>query len=635
MERLNDQLLGAGQFEPEPPVRPLRAGPVTVDYVGGFLRRWRIGGHEILRMINFAVRDRNWGTVPFEVQAETVEQGPTSFRITIRAHFQGDGIRYVADVRFTGAADGSVEAVFDGHALADFERNRIGFTVLHPLEGLVGECIEVEHTDGSVESAPVPCQVSPHQPFRSLRALTWNVGGSRARLEFEGEVFETEDQRNWTDASFKTYGTPLELPYPVAVVAGDRVQQRLRFRLESPPVGPRPVLQSEEVTLELIDGRRPWPALGVERSRAGEPWPGPQAELLRTLQLAHYRCELDLTQPDWQRVLEAAPKEAEAIGAALELVIFLREAHEAQPLLAWLRHHQPRQLRLLLLGRDQRVTPAGLLAELVGPLRRACPGARLGAGTDAFFAEINRERVNPEAIDFLSYSINPQVHAFDRHSLVETFEGQAHTVASALALAAGADVAISPLTFKMRWNPNATAGGAASEDFDSRQLSLFGAGWALGSLASLAAAGAGAITCFEAVGPRGLMQSRNPRPVAGFPAPAGAVYPLYDIFREFAGAKTFTPVRASHRSQVSALVVSLGERDRLVAANHTPDPITLRLPEGFRPGSRRLIDLARARTLLSAPQHYTLATETWTGRSVELPPFAVVALDDDSPLPPS
>ena len=29
-----------------------------------------------------------------------------------------------------------------------------------------------------------------------------------------GDVFEMEDQRNWTDASFKTYCTPLRQPFP-------------------------------------------------------------------------------------------------------------------------------------------------------------------------------------------------------------------------------------------------------------------------------------------------------------------------------------------------------------------------------------------------------------------------------------
>ena len=56
--------------------------------------------------------------------------------------------------------------------------------------------------------------------------------GVRAELRFAGDLFEMEDQRNWTDGSFKIYGTPLSLPFPVEIRAGDRVRQRVTMSLE-------------------------------------------------------------------------------------------------------------------------------------------------------------------------------------------------------------------------------------------------------------------------------------------------------------------------------------------------------------------------------------------------------------------
>src|SRR5680860_1556216 len=58
--------------------------------------------------------------------------------------------------------------------------------------------------------------------------------GCRAKLSFEGDIFETEDQRNWTDASFKTYSTPLSNPFPVLIKAGDLVTQKITFQAEVP-----------------------------------------------------------------------------------------------------------------------------------------------------------------------------------------------------------------------------------------------------------------------------------------------------------------------------------------------------------------------------------------------------------------
>ena len=38
-------------------------------------------------------------------------------------------------------------------------------------------------------------------------------------------MFEMEDQRNWSDASYKTYSRPLSLPFPYPIAAGERVRQ--------------------------------------------------------------------------------------------------------------------------------------------------------------------------------------------------------------------------------------------------------------------------------------------------------------------------------------------------------------------------------------------------------------------------
>ena len=48
-----------------------------------------------------------------------------------------------------------------------------------------------------------------------MRAITHSVRpGVRAECRMEGDTFEMEDQRNWSDASYKTYVRPLALPWP-------------------------------------------------------------------------------------------------------------------------------------------------------------------------------------------------------------------------------------------------------------------------------------------------------------------------------------------------------------------------------------------------------------------------------------
>jgi len=47
----------------------------------------------------------------------------------------------------------------------------------------------------------------------------------------EGDTFETEDCRNWTDASFKTYVRPLARPWPYTRKAGEPVTQSIKVSL--------------------------------------------------------------------------------------------------------------------------------------------------------------------------------------------------------------------------------------------------------------------------------------------------------------------------------------------------------------------------------------------------------------------
>ena len=113
----------------------------------------------------------------------------------------------------------------DGVARSTFLRNRIGFCVLHPIHECAGAACRIEHVDGTVETTRFPQYIAPQAlvdgiihpvyPFADLRAMAHEVQpGVWADLRFEGETFEMEDQRNWTDASYKTYGTPLRLPFP-------------------------------------------------------------------------------------------------------------------------------------------------------------------------------------------------------------------------------------------------------------------------------------------------------------------------------------------------------------------------------------------------------------------------------------
>ncbi|HXI49948.1 MAG TPA: hypothetical protein VNH84_00520, partial [Candidatus Saccharimonadales bacterium] len=188
------------------PARPLelRAGPLSLFFEPhtAFLRRLRLGDHEVVRGLYAAVRDENWATITPRVTLREQEVKSDSFRLAFDCACQRGGIDYFWRGEVTGDSTGSIRYSFDGEARSEFLRNRIGICVLHPITECAGRPVAVAHTDGTIEQGSFPRDISPHQPFFDVRGLSYEVAntGITAQLEMTGDAFEMEDQRNWTDA---------------------------------------------------------------------------------------------------------------------------------------------------------------------------------------------------------------------------------------------------------------------------------------------------------------------------------------------------------------------------------------------------------------------------------------------------
>ena len=182
--------------------------------------------------------------------------------------------------------------------------------------------------------------------------------------------------------------------------------------------------------------------------------------------------------------------------------------------------------------------------------------------------------------------------------MVESLEAQGETVRSARGFAGALAIVVSPITLRPRFNPNATGPetdppvGALPPQVDGRQLSLFGAGWTLGSVKHLAEAGAASLTYFETVGWRGVMERADASSDPGlFPSEPGAAFPVYHVFADigaFAGGDVLAS-RSSRPLEVESLALRRGGRVRLLLANLTPDvrSVVVRLPT--RPPAVRVV----------------------------------------------
>ena len=230
-------ILRYGKETPLPEQIPLRAGMLTMVYEDGDLRSIKYGKHELVRRIYCAVRDRNWGTVLPVFSDVQMDIRDDSFHISYSVENKENEITFTWKGEITGDAQGTITFRMDGQASSTFHRNRIGFCILHPA-GVAGAPCTVTQVDGSIHTAAFPLDLNPDQPplpFTDMASVRYPVGPVQVEIRFEGDAFEMEDQRNWTDASFKTFCTPLRHPYPVEILAGtDYPNDHARSRARRP-----------------------------------------------------------------------------------------------------------------------------------------------------------------------------------------------------------------------------------------------------------------------------------------------------------------------------------------------------------------------------------------------------------------
>lgn len=639
-ETLHRNVALYGSEAPLPDAISLRAGPVTALFEPGtgFLRYVRYGEHEILRGLYVAVRDKVWGTVTPAISNVTVETKPESFRLSFDVDCRQDDIDFGWRGLITGSPDGTVRFEFDGTARVTFLKNRLGFAVLHPIRECAGKKAYIEQADGLKKEGMFPGEISPNQPMLNLRAVSHELArGVMAEVRFEGDIFEMEDHRNWTDMNYKTYCTPLERPFPVEVQRGQSVKQAVTIRLKGGIPGLR-WQEPQEVEIGKGEGEsRKVPMIGSSFA-VGQPKLTPkEVTRLRALGLKHLRVDVDLSREGWRDRWGAAVSEATALNVPLEAAVFVGANPEQE--LAALATMPAKVARWMVFHREEKSTRE----KWISLARQHLKGAPVGAGTNEYFTELNRERPPAAAIDFTCYSLNPQVHAFDNRSLMENLEGQAETVKTCHQFAGGKAIAVTPVTLRPRFNPQAAGQpepvveGKLPSRIDPRQPSLLAAAWTLGSVKYLAESGASSITYYETHGWNGLMETEKGSPSPElFGSVADGVFPLYHVLADVneLAAGNVEPLWSADSLRVCGMALRFGRRRRVLLANLTPriQPVVLPAAIAGRRARVRLLDETTFEEAVRSPEAYRRKLGNLTEASgdklrVTLLPYGVARID--------
>lgn len=573
-------LFALGSIAPAAELIPLRAGPVSIlfDAENVFLRYIRVGPHEVLRGINAPIRNQKWSTVAPKVSNLKVETAEGGFRVTFDVACAEDDLDFRWKGSITGNNKGVVEFGFDGEAHSTFKRNRIGFCVLHPASAS-GHPWMIETVDGKRSVGEFPKSISPHQPAKNLKAITHEVAlGIQARVEFEGDTFEMEDQRNWTDASFKTYCTPLEIPYPVEVLKGTKISQRVKISLTGDlPADHQP---ASDAVLTLGQRRLELPRIGLQVSSEVKNLTGLQLERLKALHLDHLRVDLAISGKSFIEDLRRATHEAKVMDVKLHIGLNFGETPAFDRFLEEVKVLHPPIDYLLVTDADPNHF-SKFYADLKTVLGH---GTKLGISRTTNFVDLNRTRPVNRSIEAVGFAINPQIHAFDHASMIETLPIHADVVNSSREIGNYPQV-IGPITLRPQLVDGKVApGGPPAGRFptyvDIRQGTDFTAAWTLGSLKYLSDANANSATYFETVGWNGIMDADDvkSRP-DGWPSRPGEVFPVYELLREIGEFAGGTVRQVDSSDTLAAVGIALHQKGRLrvMIANLSGEPQTVTL----------------------------------------------------------
>lgn len=480
------------------------------------LKKVRVDGELLIEAVYVAVRNANWDTGFISLRTTSIEAIPDGgvrvqwqAQIGFTQHELNPPI-YEWQISLTLGKD-TLRFEARGVALQNFMRNRIGLCVLLP-DTLAGCTYSIEHSvlgRQTSQSGRLPVDISPHQPIFDIANLQIEASERLLTLDFSGDVFEMEDQRNWTDASYKIYSTPLALPFPVEVAVGETLVQCFdaswvaeidRANGKAGPTAGRSA--ASEFCVDWQSVVTPTTAIGFKYF--GEKLDGRLADVRPNF------VQLELMASQWRN------QPSTILSLLGQSIGHLREIW-AQDVGIVMAVREPLQMT----GQDWKALKANvdliaaplkfqrvvaLLEDVPGNCLRAVSrewvstsadvlkDTRLCISTTRYFAELNRAQQDLAQLGLqaVGYGITPQVHVFGGSEMFDTLGVQSRTARQAQQFAPDIhwwSVTMNPLHF-------------SGEDW--RLHSNLGAAWWLGSFIEALRGGVHSAAWFALDGPWGI-----------------------------------------------------------------------------------------------------------------------------------
>ncbi len=551
-------------------MRKLVAGPLTLEYSEGSLWNISNGSEEVIRRIYLVFQDINWTSRPFVIKDEIWEVADRSFSAKIKAQGSHDAKDLTVELEITGSESGEITYGFSALTAVSFMRNRLGLCLLHPVAGLAGRDCELTKADGAIEKSKFPEAISPDQPFLNLSGISHQLrSGQVASVNFEGEIFESEDHRNWSDASYKTYCTPISLPFPGQVTPGEVLSQKITISISGEHTTSISTNESSVITVGTKEIELPEIGLGLSE--------GPDHLLVsehagfEDLAIKHLRLSLN-GDSQLRSTVEKALLITRQLKIDLDLAISADSPQQLKAILQQIFELKDQIRSFYIFSASDKTAPLGFIQsaeELLGDK------SKIIGGTDLYFTELNRNQSAVDFVDQVSFSINPQVHSFDDRTLIQNTTTQKTIANNARRIAKSKKLNIGPITLRPRYNPNATqpdkdvSNTPLPSSVDARQRTWFAEGWTAMSIRSITESESiSAVTYFETLGWRGIRElSTGSKDPLNFASKAGEEFPVWRLFKHLKGFTHARPTASNLPELVDCLIVTSGQKIKVILVN--------------------------------------------------------------------
>jgi len=468
-------------------------GGFTLDLAREAIRNIRYEGVQLIDLLYTAIRPSDWSTLKSDEYDADVKVVGSDCVITINESLAN---ALVATTKVILSASNNFSVAYELKGLAEYSVNRWGICFCLNTAEWMGATVTSAGNSYSLLQDISPQRVVDGV-IQGLFPASHEVKLIAADQRYisavsSGRVLEAEDQRNWTDNTYKIYSGSLSEPRPFITSAGSTWKQSVNFEVgvpKQPSVDPTKILVRE---IEAL------PSIGLQFNTDSLLTPDDLEKALVLLEIDHLRInEEALTS---QKIATTASN-----GLILETALLSSNKDEVlKAEVLNLSQRVPAGSRLLIQREGREVVEAADLPKN-DSLNTFIPG------TDAYLVDLHRESF--VFANSVSYSMAPTVHSTDTETIFKTLATQKESIEFAQKFLAP-QVFISPITFSTRGNPETGHSRDRRIDFadpDAAMLirTIEGAAWTLGSIYSVASAGAFSGSWHELFGEYGIIYSQS------------------------------------------------------------------------------------------------------------------------------